>query len=97
MNPLLPPPPKFNYQHEALKFVNSPPITEYSSMIELHRETHTIPPPPVLTSNSLVKPVHYSLKEPFKRITPSSKLFFIQYIPEGSIRPRWLLVRIELE
>ena len=35
-----------------------------------------------------------TLKLPF---TPSSSLFFIQYIPEGSIRPRWFLVKIELD
>ena len=66
-------------------------------MVELHRETHTVPSTPVVTSNSLSKPVPYSPNELFKRITPSSSLFFIQYIPEGSIRPRWFLVKIELD
>ena len=65
-------------------------------MVELHRETRTIPSSPVVTSNSLSKPVPYSPNELFKRVTLSSSLFFIQYIPEGSIRPRWFLVQIEL-
>ena len=90
-------PPKFYYNHESLKFVDSPSTTVYLSMIELHRETHTVPPTPVGNPRSLSKPTPYSPAELFNRITSTCILFFIQYILEDSIRPRWFLVRIELE
>ena len=49
-------PPKFDYNHESLKFVDSPSTTLYPSMIELHRETHTVPPTPVSNPHSISKP-----------------------------------------
>ena len=41
-------PPKFDYNHESLKFVHPSSPTLFPSIVELHRETHTVPPPPVL-------------------------------------------------
>ena len=90
-------PPKFDYNHESLKFVHPSSPTLFPSIIELHRETHTVPPPPVSICNSVSKPLPYTPRELSNLINPTSNLFFIQYIPEGSIRPRWFLVRIELE
>ena len=69
----------------------------YLSIIELHRETHTVPPTPVGNPNSISKPTPHSPAELFDRITPTCNLFFTYYISEDSIRPRWFLVRIELE
>ena len=66
-------------------------------MIKLHKETHIVPPTSVGNPRSISKPTPYSPAELFDRITSTCNLFFIQYIPEDSIRPRWFLVRIELE
>ena len=86
-----------DYNYESLKFVHPSSPTLYLSIIEWHRESHTVPPSPVPTCNSVSKALSYTLRELSNYINPICNLFFVQYIPEGSIRPRWFLVRIELE
>ena len=90
-------PPKFDYNHKSLKFVNPSSPILYPSIIELHRETHTVPPSPVSTCNSVYKPLPYTPRELSNLINPTCNIFFFHYIPEDSIRLRWFLVRIELE
>ena len=90
-------PLKFDYNHESLKFVHPSSPTLFPSIVELHRETHTVLPPPVSTCYSVSKFIPYTPRELSNLINPTCNRFFVQYIPEGSIQPRWFLVHIELE
>ena len=90
-------PPKFDHNHETLIFFHPFSHTLYSSVIDMHRETHTVRPSTVQTSAFAAYPRHNPPHDLRKIINPERTLFFIQYISEGSIRPRWFLVRIELE
>ena len=80
--------PKFDYKHESLKFFHPSSPILYPSIIDLHRGTHTVPPSLVSICNSISKPLPYTPRELSNLINPTCNIFFVQYILEGSIRPR---------
>ena len=84
-SPNLTVPPKFDYDRYTLRFIHHSKSTPFPSIVELHDESNTVPPSPVVDPQSdiLISP---HTPHALSLILPASdKLFFIQYIPTGSI------------
>ena len=64
--------------------------------MELHDESNTVPPSPIVDSQSDIIITPHTLRALSLILPTSDTLFFIQYIPTGSIRPRWFLVQVLL-
>ena len=96
-SPNLTVPPKFDYDRYTLRFIHHSKPTPFPSIVELHDASNTVPPSPVVDPQSdiLISP---HTPHALSLILPASdKLFFIQYIPTSSIRPRWFLVQVLLD
>ena len=85
--------PPFRYNHRSLK-LSTEPVSPFPSIIELHNDTNTYPPLPLseAVDDTLSSPpspltLHASLEN-------TDCLFFIQYLPEDTIRSRWFLVQV---
>ena len=70
------------------------PLPSFPSAIELHKETHTCPPHPLYekvdkTFSNLLSPLAL-----YKSLATTDCLFFIKYIPEDTIKPRWALFQV---
>ena len=95
-SPLLTTPPKFDYDRDTLGMIHPSEPTAFPSIVELHDESNTVPPSPVLNIQSNIfvtpRPPHA-----LSMLLPESdKIFFIQYISTGFIQPRWFLVQVLL-
>ena len=83
----------FYYNHSTLAFPD-PQLTPFTSLSDLHAETNTIQPPPLIEKSgldiiSLHSPLVYS-----KLLSTSDGLFFIRYTPEDIFKQRWFLVQV---
>ena len=85
--------PPSTYTHDTLRMPTAS-LSSSSSVTELHNETHTCPPRPLFekVDNNFLKP--FSPLALYKYLAKIDCLFFIQYIPEDTIKPRWFLVQI---
>jgi len=85
--------PPFLYKHRTLK-VSTESVSPFPSVVELHHDTSTRPPLPLvevvddtLSSPPSPFPLHASLDKTYI-------LFFIQYLPDDTFKPRWFLVQV---
>ena len=95
-SPLLATPPKFDHDRDTLRMFHPLKSTAFPSIVELHDESTTVPPSPVLEPQSDIVVTHHPQHALSLLLPESDKLLFIQYIPTGSIRPRWFLVQVLL-
>ena len=85
--------PPFLYKYRTLK-VSTESVSPFPSVVELHKNTNTCPPPP------LVEAVNDTLSSPSSPLSLRTflgkidYLFFIQYLPDDTIEPRWFLVQV---
>ena len=92
-NPLKTSVPPFLYKHRTLA-VSPISVSPFPSIEELHHDTNTCPPLP------LVESVDDTLSSPPSPLTLHTSLaqtgclFFIQYLPDDTIKPRWFLVQV---
>ena len=79
--------PPFRYKRCSLK-LSTESVSPFPSVVELHNDTNTCPPL-LLSEASPPSPLvlHASLNK-------IDCLFFIHYLPEDTIRFRWLLVQV---
>ena len=79
--------PPFTYKHDTLK-LSDESITPFPSVVDLHDETSTLPPPPLfekLDDHTSQPPSPLSLHTSVANI---DCLYFIQYTSEDTIKPR---------
>ena len=85
--------PPFTYKYDILK-LSDKSVSPFPSVVELHDKTST------LTPQSLCGKLDYNTSQPPSPLTLHTSLankyslFFIQYIPEGTIKPRWFLIQV---
>ena len=83
----------FTYNHDTLKFLDKF-LLPFPSVLELHNETNTCSPKPLLATED------YSLSPPpspptlHNSLTDSDCVFFVQYLPENTVKSCWGLVQI---
>ena len=93
-NKLLPTPiPPFTYQHDTPN-IPTTLIHSFPSVIKLHKDTHTCPPQPLFEKLDNNFSNFLFLLALHKSLITTYCLFFIQYIPVDSIKPRWFLVQV---
>ena len=85
--------PPFRYNHRTL---DVPPdsVSPFPNIVDLHKDTNIIPPTPFVDGidDDLSSPpsplvLHASLEN-------TDCLFFIRYLPDDTVKPRWFLVQI---
>ena len=96
-SPHLTVPPKFDYDRDTLQFIHPSEPTPFPSIVELHDESNTVPPSPIVDPQSDICITPHTPHALSLLLPASDRLFFIQYVPIGSIRPRWFLVQILLD
>ena len=67
------------------------------SLSNLHHETNTYPPLPLLENVDDDDCFPLTPTALHKSLLSSDGLFFIQYTPEDTLKPRWFLVQINME
>jgi hypothetical protein len=71
------------------------------TMAEMHQELGTSPPEPETNESpeNLDTDNNYTPATLFTKLTDNTReqLFFIQYTPENTLRPRWYLVEVDLQ
>ena len=79
--------PQFKHDHATLSF---PPAitTPFPSLSNLHHETNTSPPLPLLEQVGDDDRSPPTLAALHKSLLHSDGLFFIQYTPEDTLKPR---------
>ena len=85
--------PPFTHIHDTLRMpILSLPY--FPSVTELHNETHTCPPKPLFekVDNTFSNPLSPLVLH--KSLAKIDFLFFIQYIPEDTIKPCWFIVQV---
>ena len=85
--------PPFNHDDATLSFPSSVP-TPFPTMSDLHDETKTSPPAPLIESmdtDDCPPPTPSALSQ---SLLNSDSLFFIRYTPAGTLKSRWFLVQI---
>ena len=85
--------PLFDYSHPTLAFPDDR-LTPFTSLSDLHAETNTIPPSPLIDKTDtdiLSTPSPLVLS---KYLSTSDGLFFIRYTPEDIFRQRWFPVQV---
>ena len=83
----------FTYQHVTLKLSNES-LPSFSSVIELHKKTNTCLPQPLFEKVDAIFSNPLSLLALHKPLATTDCLFFIQYIPEDTIKSRWFFVQV---
>ena len=85
--------PPFRYHHRTLG-VSTKSVSPFPTVVELHNDTDTCPPTPLVESinDTLSSPpsppiLHASLNK-------TDCLFFIHYLPVDIVKPRWFLVQV---
>ena len=71
--------------------------TLFPSIVELHGEYNTVPPSPIVDPQFNIDVTPHIPHALSLLLAELDKLFFIQYIPTGSICPRWFLVQVLLD
>ena len=84
-SPNLTVPPKFDYDRYTLRFIHPSEPTPFPSIVELHDESNTVPPSLVVDPQSDIIITPHTPHTLSLILPVSDKLFFIQYIPTGSI------------
>ena len=85
--------PLFDYTHPTLALQDDTP-SPFISVSDLHANTNTIPPSPVIDTSDttiLSPPSPLVLS---KSLSTSDGLFFIRYTPEDTFKQRWFLVQV---
>ena len=95
-SPLLATSPKFDHDRDTFRMFHPLELTAFPSIVELHDESTTVPSSPVLEPQSDIVVTHHPQHTLSLLLPESDKLFFIQYIPTGSIQSRWFLVQVLL-
>ena len=85
--------PLFDYNHPTLAFLDPRP-TPFTSLSDLHAETNTIPPSPLIENSDLDILYPPSPLVLSKSLSTSDGLFFIRYTPEDTFKQRWFLVQV---
>ena len=85
--------PPFTYQHDTLKMPTAS-LPSFPSVLELHKKTHSCPLQPLLEKVDNTFSIPLSPLALHKYFATTCCLFFIQYIPEDTIKPRWFLVQV---
>ena len=83
--------PPSTYQHHTLKMPTAP-FPALPSVIELHEKTHTCPLQPLFEKVDDIFSNPLSPIALHKSLATTDCLFFIQYIPDITIKPRWFLI-----
>ena len=84
----------FTYTRDTLR-IPTTSIPSFPSANKLHNETHTCPPQPLFkkVDNTFSNPLSSLVLH--NSLAKTDYLFFIQYIPEDTIMPRWFLVQVK--
>ena len=85
--------PLFDYYHPTLAFPDDQ-LTPFNSLSDLHTDTNTIPPSPLIDKSDtdiLSPPSPLVLS---KALSSSDGLFSIRYTPENTFKQRWFLVQV---
>ena len=83
----------FIYKHRTLK-VSTKYVSPFPSVVELHNDTNTCPPPPLVEAVDDTLSSHPSLLALHTFLEKNRFPLLIQYLPDDTITPRCFLVQV---